>query len=158
MLQRALDADVPATWVTADEAYGGDPALRRFLEARGLSYVLAVKCTEPLRPADGSARATAVERQENVSGHASGMSVEPSVAAGHVSDLLTRPGFGPGWGSGGAHRGSLPRVGRWPPAGLGPTRWSARFYDGGEKEIIIGGGLPSATMKTRGMTQPASDR
>jgi SRSO17 transposase len=59
MLQRALDAGVPAAWVTADEAYGGDPALRRFLEARGLSYVLAVKCTEPLRPADGSAPATA---------------------------------------------------------------------------------------------------
>jgi SRSO17 transposase len=61
MLQRALDAGVPAAWVTADEAYGGDPALRRFLEARGLSYVLAVKCTEPLRPADGSARATATQ-------------------------------------------------------------------------------------------------
>jgi SRSO17 transposase len=58
MLQRALDAGVPASWVTADEAYGGDPALRRFLEDRGLSYVLAVKCTELLRPADGSTRAT----------------------------------------------------------------------------------------------------
>jgi SRSO17 transposase len=61
MLQRALDAGVPASWVTADEAYGGDPALRRFLEDRGLSYVLAVKCTELLRPADGSARATATQ-------------------------------------------------------------------------------------------------
>jgi SRSO17 transposase len=50
---------VPASWVTADEAYGGDPTLRRFLEDRGLSYVLAVKCTEPLRPAHGSASATA---------------------------------------------------------------------------------------------------
>ena len=59
MLERALDAEVPASWVTADEAYGGDPALRRFLEDRGLSYVLAVKCTEPLRPAEGSTRATA---------------------------------------------------------------------------------------------------
>jgi SRSO17 transposase len=59
MLQRALDAAVPASWVTADEAYGGDPALRRFLEDRRLSYVLAVKCTEPLRPADGPTRATA---------------------------------------------------------------------------------------------------
>jgi SRSO17 transposase len=59
MLERALDAEVPASWVTADEAYGGDPALRRFLEGRGLSYVLAVKCTEPMHPADGSARATA---------------------------------------------------------------------------------------------------
>jgi SRSO17 transposase len=48
MLQRALDAEVPASWVTADEVYGGDPALRVWLEDRGLSYVLAVKGTEPL--------------------------------------------------------------------------------------------------------------
>jgi hypothetical protein len=34
--------------VTADEAYGGDPALRAWLESRGVAYVLAVKCTEPL--------------------------------------------------------------------------------------------------------------
>jgi SRSO17 transposase len=58
MLQRALDAGVPASWVTADEVYGGDPTLRRFLEDRGLSYVLAVKCTEPLRPTHRSAPAT----------------------------------------------------------------------------------------------------
>jgi SRSO17 transposase len=61
MLERALDAEVPAAWVTADEAYGGDPALRRWLEARGMSYVLAVKCTEPLAVPgpDGSARVSA---------------------------------------------------------------------------------------------------
>jgi SRSO17 transposase len=59
MLERALDAGVPASWVTADEVYGGDPALRRFLEDRGLSYVLAVKCIEPLRRVHGSAPATA---------------------------------------------------------------------------------------------------
>ena len=29
MLERALDAGVPAAWVTADEVYGGSPALRR---------------------------------------------------------------------------------------------------------------------------------
>ena len=45
--------------MTADEVYGGDPALRRFLEDRGLSYVLAVKSIEPLRRARGSAPATA---------------------------------------------------------------------------------------------------
>ena len=37
MLERALDAGVAALWVTADEVYGGDPALRRFLEDRGVS-------------------------------------------------------------------------------------------------------------------------
>jgi SRSO17 transposase len=61
LLARALAAEVPASWVTADETYGGDPALRRFLEGRGLSYVLAVKCTEPLWPANGSVWAPATQ-------------------------------------------------------------------------------------------------
>src|SRR5215216_6149777 len=51
LLERALDAEVPAWWMTADEVYGGDPALRDWLEDRGVSYVLAVKGTEPLGPA-----------------------------------------------------------------------------------------------------------
>jgi SRSO17 transposase len=46
MLERALDAGVPAAWVTADEAYGGDGRLRRWLEARQLPHVLAVKRTQ----------------------------------------------------------------------------------------------------------------
>src|SRR5918994_1812078 len=48
MLERALDAGVPAAWVTADEVYGGSPALREWLEDRGGWHVLAVKCTELL--------------------------------------------------------------------------------------------------------------
>jgi SRSO17 transposase len=61
MLERALDAGVPASWVTADEVYGGSPTLRGWLEGRGVSYVLAVKCTEPLviSGPDGPVRATA---------------------------------------------------------------------------------------------------
>jgi SRSO17 transposase len=53
MLERALDAGVPAGWVTADEVYGNSPALRGWLEARQLPYVLAVKATEPLPSASG---------------------------------------------------------------------------------------------------------
>jgi SRSO17 transposase len=53
MLQRALEAGVPAGWVTADEVYGNSPALRGWLETRQLPYVLAVKCTEPLPSAAG---------------------------------------------------------------------------------------------------------
>jgi SRSO17 transposase len=53
MLQRALEAGVPAGWVTADEVYGGDPALRGWLETRQVPYVLAVKRTEPLLPPCG---------------------------------------------------------------------------------------------------------
>jgi len=62
LLERALDAGVPASWVTADEVDGGDPALRRWLEDRGMSYVLAVKGTEPLGTATReSGRATAIQ-------------------------------------------------------------------------------------------------
>jgi SRSO17 transposase len=52
MLERALEAGVPAGWVTADEVYGGDPRLRGWLETRQLPYVLAVKRTELLVSAD----------------------------------------------------------------------------------------------------------
>jgi SRSO17 transposase len=48
MLERALDADVPAAWVTGDEVYGGDRRLRVWLEERRMPHVLAVKSTEPL--------------------------------------------------------------------------------------------------------------
>jgi SRSO17 transposase len=59
LLERALEAGVPAAWVTADEVYGGDPALRVWLEDQGMSHVLAVKGTEPLGTAtQGSATAT----------------------------------------------------------------------------------------------------
>jgi SRSO17 transposase len=59
MLERALAAGVPAAWVTADEVYGGSPALRGWLEDRGVWHVLAIKCTELLvvRASDGSAGA-----------------------------------------------------------------------------------------------------
>ena len=46
MIERALDAGVPAAWVTGDEVYGSDGTLRRALEARGQAYVLAVRSNE----------------------------------------------------------------------------------------------------------------
>src|SRR5687768_2932530 len=48
MLERALEAGVPAGWVTGDEVYGGDRRLRVWLEGRGIPHVLAVKRTESL--------------------------------------------------------------------------------------------------------------
>jgi SRSO17 transposase len=46
MIERALDAGVPAAWVTGDEVYGSDGHLGRALEARGQAYVLAVRSNE----------------------------------------------------------------------------------------------------------------
>jgi SRSO17 transposase len=42
MLSRALDAEVPAAWMTADEVYGSDHAFRGFCEERRLNYVVAI--------------------------------------------------------------------------------------------------------------------
>ena len=44
MLARALDAGMPAGWVSGDEVYGADPGLRADLEQRQMGYVLAVAC------------------------------------------------------------------------------------------------------------------
>lgn len=41
-LERALDGGTPATWVLADEVYGGDSRLRTCVEARRCRYVLGV--------------------------------------------------------------------------------------------------------------------
>jgi SRSO17 transposase len=63
MLARALDAGVPAAWVTGDEVYGADPGLRAELEARGIGYVLAVACDHPVRAGGGTYRADALARR-----------------------------------------------------------------------------------------------
>lgn len=41
MIERAVAAQVPFAWVTADEAYGQNRALRRWLEHHRLPYVMA---------------------------------------------------------------------------------------------------------------------
>ena len=64
MLGRALDAGVPAAWVTGDEVYGADPDLRAELEARGIGYVLAVACDHRVLAAGGDTyRADALLRR-----------------------------------------------------------------------------------------------
>jgi SRSO17 transposase len=63
MLSRALDAGLPAAWVTGDEVYGADPKLRAELESRGIGYVLAVACDHRVVAAGDSYRADALLRQ-----------------------------------------------------------------------------------------------
>ena len=99
MLARALDAGVPAGWVTADEVYGGSPALRGWLEGRGMSYVLAVKGTEPLviSGPDGPVRATAeqlaaaVPAEQWVTASAGQVPRAAGCTTGPASSWLPRP-------------------------------------------------------------------
>jgi SRSO17 transposase len=57
MLERALDAGIPAKWVTADEAYGKDSKFRLGLQRRHVAYVLAVACNQKIPTETGSSRA-----------------------------------------------------------------------------------------------------
>ena len=57
MLARALDAGVPATWVTADEAYGGDSKFRHWLEEHRIGYVVAVPSNQTIPAVAGTSRA-----------------------------------------------------------------------------------------------------
>src|SRR5271170_3610187 len=57
MIGRARDAGIPFSWVTADEAYGGNPKLRTWLEEQGIRYVMAVSCDTVIPAAAGKKRA-----------------------------------------------------------------------------------------------------
>ena len=57
MLGRALEAGVPAAWVTADEAYGKDHKFRDWLEARRVGYVVAVPSNQAVPGSTGTSRA-----------------------------------------------------------------------------------------------------
>lgn len=48
MLQRAVEAGVPAAWVTGASVYGGHSGLRNWLESRQLAYVLALSPKDTL--------------------------------------------------------------------------------------------------------------
>jgi SRSO17 transposase len=57
MLERAVDSGVPARWVTGDSVYGSDSHFRRFLQGRGVSYVLGITSDYTVRPYTVSALA-----------------------------------------------------------------------------------------------------
>ena len=57
MIERAVQAGVPFSWVAGDEVYGGNPGLREWLEKEEISYVLAVACDEMIAVPAGPRRA-----------------------------------------------------------------------------------------------------
>ncbi len=57
MTDRVLAAGAGVGWIAADEAYGDNPELRRELEDRGLSYVMAVSCDTQIGVPKGKIRA-----------------------------------------------------------------------------------------------------
>ena len=60
MVARALDAGVPAAWVTGDAVYGSDYGFRKAVEDRGLGYVLGVRTDQAVRVGFRQARVRAL--------------------------------------------------------------------------------------------------
>lgn len=56
MIARALEAGTPCDWVVADEVYGNNSKLRRWLEERRLGYVLAIASDQRMRWPDHDRR------------------------------------------------------------------------------------------------------
>lgn len=59
MIARAVAADVPFAWVTADEVYGQDTDLRLWLEAQDVAHVLSCKSTQTVITAEATWRRVA---------------------------------------------------------------------------------------------------
>jgi len=57
MIERVVKAGASFSWVTADEAYGGNPGFRKWLEGQGIPYVMAVSRDAMITTAAGKKRA-----------------------------------------------------------------------------------------------------
>ncbi|MEV0597554.1 IS701 family transposase [Nonomuraea cavernae] len=68
MIERAITAGVPFGWVSADEAYGDNGPLRRYLESKQVGYVLAVSCSHQITTGAGKIRADAMAKKIGKSG------------------------------------------------------------------------------------------
>jgi SRSO17 transposase len=104
MITRALDAGTPAGWVTADEVYGQDPALRAELARRGLGYVLAISKRHLI--ATGIGARTAIELARRLPARAwQRMSAGPGAKGSRwydwalieAADSAVTEGGGPHW-------------------------------------------------------------
>jgi SRSO17 transposase len=60
MTGRAIEAGVPFSWFTADEAYGQAKWLQAWLEERGVSYVMAIRRSDTFTMPAGERRADAL--------------------------------------------------------------------------------------------------
>jgi SRSO17 transposase len=63
MIGRALDAGMPCSWVTADEAYGHDSKFRAALDQRRVGYVVAVPRSQSIAVGVGTARVDTLAAQ-----------------------------------------------------------------------------------------------
>jgi SRSO17 transposase len=142
MLQRALDAGVPAGWVCADEVYGQDKRLRVWCEAHRLPYVLATRTNDTVATVDWRqrrVRALIAELPETAWQRCS------AGAGAHGqrfydwarTELLA--GFDPGWARWALARRTIPKSAQ-EPAGLAYYVCAGPTDTGLEHLVAVAGG------------------
>jgi hypothetical protein len=60
LIERAVAAEMPASWVAGDEVYGADPRLRAAVRGHGLGYVLSVAANRRVPTGAGPIRVDAL--------------------------------------------------------------------------------------------------
>src|SRR5215208_6572236 len=111
MLSRALEAGVPAGWLTADEVYGQDKRLRVWCEQHGLPYVLATRSTDTVATVDWRQRRVRALIAELPDEAWQRCSAGPGAHGLRLSDwarLELLAGFDPGWARWVLARRSIP--------------------------------------------------
>src|SRR3954451_14211136 len=111
MLTRALEAGVPAGWLTADEIYGQDKRLRVWCEQHGLRYVLPPRSNDTLATADWrrrQVRALIAEPPEVAGRRCSAGAGAHGQRLYDWARIELLAGFDPGWARWGLARRSLP--------------------------------------------------
>src|SRR4051794_37569164 len=100
MLTRALEAGVPAGWLTADEVYGQDKRLRVWCEQHRLPYVLATRSTDTVATVDWRqrrVRALIAELPAAAWGRCSAGAGAHGLRLYDWARLELLAGFDPGW-------------------------------------------------------------
>ncbi len=111
MLGRALDAGVPAGWLTADEVYGQDKRLRVWCEQHGLPYVLATRANDTVATIDWRqrrVRALIAELPETAWARRSAGAGAHGLRLYDWTRIELLAGFDPGWARWVLTRRSIP--------------------------------------------------
>ncbi len=114
MLTRALEAGVPAGWLTADEIYGQDKRLRVWCEQHGLPYVLATRSNDAVATADWRqrrARALIAEVPAEAWARCSAGAGAHGLRLYDWARIELLAGFNPGWARWVLGRRSIPTDG-----------------------------------------------
>jgi SRSO17 transposase len=113
MLQRTIDAGVPAGWLTADEVYGQDKRLRVWCERHGLPYVPATRATDTVATGDRRqrrVRALITALPASAWGRCSAGAGAHGLRLSDWARVELLAGFDPGWARWVLARRSIPQT------------------------------------------------